>query len=172
MALSMVLSIVPSRVLCMILSTVLFMTSCKEQTSTPTPVDPVGLGVGSRHAGGVVFSVQTDSAGRKHGLVASASDLSGNADWLTAKRQCQEYRGGGYDDWYLPSKGELKTLFDNRVQVNAALLNVVGTGPVQGVVWSSTEFSSASAYRFSFTTGLDAIYIKDGRHDVRAVRRF
>lgn len=146
--------------------------SCDDQSSATSPDSEGGILVGSLRGGGVVFSVRRDSAGQQHGLIVSTVNMSGGADWETARRQCLDFTGGGYDDWYLPDKSELKILYDSRDPVNSALVTISGSTSLKGVFWSSTEFSSASAWRFSFLTGGETHYIKDGTHDVRAVRRF
>ncbi|MDY3886478.1 MAG: CsgG/HfaB family protein [Treponema sp.] len=41
------------------------------------------------------------------GHALECSEVLGSATWSRAKEMCSEYRGGGYDDWYLPSREEL-----------------------------------------------------------------
>ena len=40
------------------------------------------------------------------------SEVLGSANWEDAKKMCAKFRGGGYDDWYLPSKEELNFIYN------------------------------------------------------------
>jgi hypothetical protein len=81
-----------------------------------------------------------------------------------AARLCANYQGGGYGDWYLPSKAELHLLFQQRV--------VVG-GFDFSVYWSSTEFDSGTAWSQSFVADVPAGTSKASPTlKVRAVRAF
>jgi hypothetical protein len=46
------------------------------------------------------------------GLMWSAHDNDGPATWQEAKKYCEQYTGGGYKDWRMPTIDELKTLYD------------------------------------------------------------
>ncbi|MDB9960852.1 TIR domain-containing protein [Oceanihabitans sp.] len=63
--------------------------------------------IGDEYAGGIIF--QLDSLGL-HGKVYSEFDL-GEANWEDAKALCENYTGGDYTDWYLPSKKDLNLLY-------------------------------------------------------------
>ena len=75
------------------------------------------------------------------------------------------YNGGGYSDWYLPSKDELNKLYLNRA--------VVG-GFVNGYYWSSTDFVSVNyvAWTQNFRDGEQSASIKGSTENVRAIRAF
>jgi len=76
------------------------------------------------------------------------------------------YRGGNYDDWYLPSLDELKKLLINKVQIG-------GFDPSN--YWTSSEYASGpnSAYYVNFSNpGYEQIYGKTVGFRVRAVRAF
>ncbi|MCX5847221.1 MAG: DUF1566 domain-containing protein [Deltaproteobacteria bacterium] len=45
-------------------------------------------------------------------LMWAAKDNGGNISWVDAKRYCENYQGGGYTDWRMPTKDELDTLYD------------------------------------------------------------
>ena len=77
---------------------------------------------------------------------------------------CVEYRGAGYDDWFLPSIQELKLIKN---------LDDKGIGNfVKTVYWSSTEYSDKFAWTYSLrtdeTTGLE----RDGWYGILPVRAF
>ncbi len=42
----------------------------------------------------------------------AAKDNGSNIDWANAKSYCENYRGGGYTDWRMPTQDELAGLYD------------------------------------------------------------
>ncbi len=72
---------------------------------------------------------------------------------------------GGYSDWFLPSAGELRLIYTNLKQKNLGNLN-------NSVYWSSTEFSSVSAWFQDFSDGVRDFFNKGISDRVRAVRAF
>ncbi len=80
---------------------------------------------------------------------------------------CRAYKGGGYTDWYLPSKDELYKLYINRVAIGGFF-----SSSTSDSYWQSTEASWTNAYYLYFPTGAWGGSTKaDGRR-VRAVRAF
>lgn len=81
----------------------------------------------------------------------------------SAAQACRDYDGGGFTDWYLPSKDELNQLY----------LSLVG-GFETGVYWSSSEADSGNAWRqgFNIFNSLQEACPKDGNYRVRAIRAF
>jgi hypothetical protein len=76
------------------------------------------------------------------------------------------YRGGGYSDWYLPSKDELNKLWINRVAIGLS-------SGISGYYWSSSEVNTEGAWYQSFSTGTQSnFYNKYSTSSVRAVRSF
>jgi len=73
------------------------------------------------------------------------------------------YRGGGYDDWYLPSKEELNQLYLNRSAVG---------GFASGVYWSSSEINAYGAWIQGFVSGNQNYNFKNVEWRVRPVRAF
>ena len=49
------------------------------------------------------------------GLMWAAKDNGSGITWKGAKKYCEEYRGGGYTDWRMPTQSELEMLYDNRI---------------------------------------------------------
>jgi len=76
------------------------------------------------------------------------------------------YAGGGYLDWYLPSRDELNQLYINRLAIGGF---VVG-GEVR--YWSSSESQRGHALAQSFEGGDFWSGLKDRSYRVRAVRSF
>ncbi len=81
----------------------------------------------------------------------------------TAAAVARAYRGGGFDDWYLPSKRELNKLF--------YVKSAVG-GFSDGGYWSSTESGAVGAWNQYFYIGSQGGSSKDHAWRVRAVRAF
>jgi len=76
---------------------------------------------------------------------------------------CDNYTVDGYDDWFLPSKGELNKLYLNK--------DAVG-GLASDYYWSSSEYSNVYAWGQYFDDGYQYYYFKVGTGRVRAVRAF
>jgi uncharacterized protein (TIGR02145 family) len=131
-------------------------------------------------------------AGETHGLIAAAQDLPGTYTWgcygITisgadgqaigtgaqntldivnrgcgdAAQACADLVLNGYDDWFLPSLGELEQLYFNLFPGN----------DFQNLTfWSSSEGFSYHAWYFNFFFGAN-IYEKQAYNAVRAVRAF
>ena len=90
-------------------------------------------------------------------------------DSISAPALCINYRGGGFSDWFLPSKDEL-----NQIYLNLYSRGFGNLSPT-GIYWSSSEYIYNGAYyawsqyfnngyQYYFSQGL---YLK-----VRAVRAF
>jgi len=50
---------------------------------------------------------------KKTGLMWAAKDNGSDINWQDAKNYCDNYRGGGYTDWRMPTLDELAELYDN-----------------------------------------------------------
>jgi len=83
---------------------------------------------------------------------------SGNASAV-----CKSYSGGGFTDWYLPSKDELNKLYINKSAIG---------GFAGAVYWSSSENSTSLAWYQNFTSGIQSNVTKNLPPYVRAVRAF
>jgi len=73
------------------------------------------------------------------------------------------YGGGGYSDWFLPSKDELNQLYINRVAIG---------GFTNNYYWSSTEATQFYSWRQNLNDGTQDTLGKSGAYYVRAVRTF
>jgi hypothetical protein len=73
------------------------------------------------------------------------------------------YAGGGYTDWYLPSKDELNKLYLNRIAIG---------GFTNYIYWSSTENDVNNAWNQYFYYGNQNFYNKNNSNYVRAIRAF
>ncbi|MEW6606776.1 MAG: DUF1566 domain-containing protein [bacterium] len=111
---------------------------------------------------------QADGVGAGKANTAIIIASQGDGDGATyAARVCNEYSvtvdGVTYGDWYLPSKHELNSLYQQK--------DVVG-GFGSYVYWSSTEISSGVAWGQSFDYGGQNYANKNVTLRVRAVRAF
>ncbi|MGB5259133.1 MAG: DUF1566 domain-containing protein [Gammaproteobacteria bacterium] len=73
------------------------------------------------------------------------------------------YEVNGFDDWFLPSKGELDLLYQEKAIVS------VFADPYY---WSSTEYDGKLAWFQSFSNGLHYVDFRIDALRVRAVRAF
>jgi hypothetical protein len=76
------------------------------------------------------------------------------------------YAGGGYTDWYLPSKDELNKLYLNRTAIGGFAADITFA------YWSSTENANLFAWVQSFYSGSQSLDTKDDTYNVRAIRAF
>jgi hypothetical protein len=147
--------------------------------------------IGDEAHGGIVLWV--DESGT-HGLVAAPNDLTDGVTWYPgitkslkdgvysgkynteqiiinksvgyyAAKICSEYKGGGFNDWYLPSKFELNLLYQNR--------RIIG-GFYPDYYWSSSEDINDVAWLIYFYSGMECRYHVYGTriYRVRPVRAF
>jgi len=78
------------------------------------------------------------------------------------------YAGGGYNDWFLPSKDELNKMYINKRTLEA----VSGFTAFRSYYWSSTEYGNYYAWYQIFASGNQFNYYKNNTFGVRAVRAF
>ena len=94
---------------------------------------------------------------RKSGLMWAAKDNGADITWHGAKSYCENYRGGGYTDWRMPTRDELAELFDNSKTYKACGYDVHLTELIRLTCvtpWASeTREAWASAAAFGFNDG-------------------
>lgn len=54
----------------------------------------------------------------KTNLMWAAKDNGGDINWEDAQSYCENYRGGGYTDWRMPTQDELAELYDSSISGN------------------------------------------------------
>ena len=72
--------------------------------------------------------------------------------------------GGGFGDWYLPSKHELNLLWLQR--------GYFALYPFQESYWSSTEVSMVNAWAQNFSNGNQSSISKSSYKAILAIRAF
>jgi uncharacterized protein (TIGR02145 family) len=81
-----------------------------------------------------------------------------------AAKICRDYTGGGYNDWYLPSRDELNILYTNRAAIG---------GFSNLVYWSSSEINNNYALIQNwYNGGSNSGNLKSNQASVRAIRSF
>jgi len=83
----------------------------------------------------------------------------------SAAKIAAQYRGGDKSDWYLPSKDELKALYENLHKAGKGNFSRYG-------YWSSTEDNAKLAWYHGFLTGNQKKFNKYNSSRVRAIRAF
>lgn len=76
----------------------------------------------------------------------------------------------GYDDWYIPSCGQLSLIYMYLISVNNALLAIGGQPLDTRYYWSSSEHSSNSGWIVLFNNGRTFTRYKRLTSSVRFVR--
>lgn len=87
----------------------------------------------------------------------AAKDNGHDINWVNAKSYCENYRGGGYTDWRMPTQNELAGLYDAdkkqsgndfwwNIHMATELINITGYG-----YWTpETRNSTAVVFGFGF----------------------
>ena len=84
------------------------------------------------------------------------------------------YNGGGYNDWFLPSKDELNLMHQNASTINATAAANGGSSSftTMNIYWSSTEYNMFNAWMQYAYQGDQFFSSKFNSNSVRAVRAF
>ena len=107
--------------------------------------------------GGIVFYIDGKKA-------YEVSEILGEANWETAKTIAKSFRGGGYSDWYLPTKDELNLVYRNLRKPGIIFGN--------SWHWSSSEYDIDEAWCQDFSDGIQPYDYKAYYCSVRAIRAF
>jgi len=112
-------------------------------------------------------------------IIISAHVAIGDDGEIYAARICNELKvtegGKSYGDWYLPSKGELNLMYQNKAIIDATAAANGGSGFSSDLYWSSTENNSSTnsvVWYQDFSSGFQQRNQKDIASRVRAIRAF
>jgi hypothetical protein len=98
--------------------------------------------------------------------------VQGATETSYAAGLARAYTGGGYTDWFLPSKDELNKMYLNRATINTTAASNSGSDFGSSYYWSSTENDNDNAWMQRFIDGFQTNFSKSATRDVRAVRAF
>lgn len=111
------------------------------------------------------------------GLMWAAKDNGENINWQDAKSYCENYRGGGYTDWRMPTRGELAALSDKGISYKPSCNDNFFTFDVHLTqlitlscyyVWAS-EYRDPEAAGFDFINSLAILSTQSGSEFLRAL---
>lgn len=94
------------------------------------------------------------------GLMWAARDNGTDISWDDAEEYCENYTGGGYSDWRMPTVVELMSLYDenNSCPARCEPAYSVHITPLIELscsrVWASERIDSSGARSLSFTSGI------------------
>lgn len=110
-------------------------------------------------SGGTLADIGSGSANTNNIITQNGLDST------YAAGLARSYNGGGYGDWYLPSRNELNRIWNNRVSIG---------GLEAAYFWSSTEvdLSPGNAWAIHLSAGSNGNQLKSNGNYVRAVRSF
>lgn len=102
------------------------------------------------------------------GLANSNAIVAQEGHVNSAAKMCRDYRGGGFDDWFLPSQEELALLFAKKdVKRSGGFYDADDEG-----YWSSSEYGANDSWSQYFVSGRQTGTRKGQQRFVRPVRRF
>ena len=106
------------------------------------------------------------------GLMWAAMDNGSTINWADAKSYCENYRGGGYTDWRMPTLDELAGLYDtDKTYQSKCGLDVHLTELIRltcSAPWASESRGSEAAY-FLFIGGKQIYFDPFSGHNRRAL---
>ena len=89
----------------------------------------------------------------KTNLMWAATDNGKDIDWPNAKSYCEKYRGGGFEDWRMPTQDELAGLYDETKTYKSKRGTTIHLTKLihltNWVVWASeTSFDRSASFSF------------------------
>lgn len=185
-------------ILALVVSLPLITQSCEDED--PGPPD-TQLSIGDFHEGGVIFYLDSTgahglvSAVTDQGFdiqwgcptlinfgakgLAIGTGAQNTLDIVSACNEpniaallCDQLELNGYEDWYLPSKDELDSLYQHREIVSETAIAHEGEVLKGGEYWSSSHYLDNTVWVQHFNAGNQSGYTKDSEHYVRAIRSF
>ena len=122
-------------------------------------------------------NVTTGAADQTIGAGSANTDAiiteQGATEIFYAAGLARAYTGGGYIDWFLPSKDELNKMYLNKATINTTAAANSGSDFIANNYWSSTEYDSNTAWVQYFGFDGQGYYDKVNTYvSVRAVRAF
>ena len=123
--------------------------------------------------------VTTGATGTAIGTGSANTDaiisVQGPTETSYAAGLARAYTGGGYTDWFLPSRNEAYQMFINKALINNTAAANSGSDLTEDAeYWSSSEKNNnvTLAYWFEISNGSSGVTSKGTTYNVRAVRAF
>jgi len=107
-------------------------------------------------------------------LMWAAKDNGSDINWQDAKKYCENYRGGGYTDWRMPTQDELAGLYDSKKSYKAKQYDYSSVRLTELIqlstccTWAS-ETRGSDAARFAFQYGLRYWFLQSSGEITRAL---
>lgn len=88
------------------------------------------------------FEIDTTTVtDKKTGLMWAASDNNESLTWQEAVEYCDNYSGGGYQDWRMPKKSELTFLIKSKIEKDGEVINLSSN-----LIWATETDDSNGAF--------------------------
>ena len=101
-------------------------------------------------------------------LMWADGDNGADINWRAAKKYCENYRGGGYSDWRMPTSDELEQLYNEKVW-NTYGLSLTNLISLSGCCPWASEIRGSHAAGFGFDDGERYWRYQSGGDDCRAL---
>lgn len=85
------------------------------------------------------------------GLLWTVKDNGSDLSWNQGKDYCENLTLGGFADWRLPTKDELKALYDRSLSKQYKVKDPIELGAAS--MWSGSTNNSGDAWSFNFFNG-------------------
>jgi hypothetical protein len=100
---------------------------------------------------GIVLDTETS-------LMWASRDNGSVINWYNAKNYCENYRGGGYTDWRLPTLDELKKLYVSDEYKTFISVDAAWTSETRGSEASGFDFTKRTGWGWSSRS--EAIFLR------------
>ena len=106
----------------------------------------------------------------------AAKDNGSNINWTNAKSYCENYHGGGYTDWRMPTQDELAGLYDvGKTKINRLPGDCRGDYHLTELIhltcccpWASDTRGNNAAF-FFFNAGIRTWGARGDKYSLRAL---
>lgn len=157
--------------------------------------------IGELYGGGIIVGMWKYPSNVSNYLIMSLEDISSSTTWSnitnlsstatsehngssnttaimaqsghvsSAAKLCDDYVGGGFTDWYLPSITELNLAFNAAQSINT----IMNTNILRESYWSSTEVGATNSYSYEFNDsaiGIGLVRSDASKGETASVRAF
>jgi len=97
--------------------------------------------------------------------------MTGCTDGDNAGKACYNYSLSGYDDWLLPTQGDLLEIYDSKIYLFGEAISTPWNFSIDAY-WTSSQSDTTNAYTVSFLNRFTYGFPKVNTYSVRAIRYF